>query len=289
MVLCDGKHFRAGPTKVKRVVLFFLDDATRFIPTVVVGTSESSELFLRGVYQLLLAVGQVDGIYVDHGSGFTSHDSRAVLANLGIAHVLGAVAYPQARGKIERFNRTVQEDLIRHLTAPDVDPDCRALELRFEHYLKRGYGTRVHSALKGRSPQEAFESDERPLRPYADLDAIRRHLFVSVTRLVSNDHIVSIDGTAWEVPVGLARQTLTLWRDALDPSHILLEHDGRTVRLQPVDPVANADAKRRKPPKAASTPPSTRGSAATRSFEADLSPITNPDGGFTAPSDEETA
>ncbi len=42
MVLCDGKHFRAGVGRLKRVALFFLDDATRFALEVVVGTSESA-------------------------------------------------------------------------------------------------------------------------------------------------------------------------------------------------------------------------------------------------------
>ncbi|MCK4302997.1 MAG: helix-turn-helix domain containing protein [Candidatus Eisenbacteria sp.] len=30
MVLCDGKHFRAGVTRAHRVALFFLDDASRY-------------------------------------------------------------------------------------------------------------------------------------------------------------------------------------------------------------------------------------------------------------------
>ena len=54
MVLCDGKHFRAGPNRAKCVALFFIDDATRFIPVVVVGTSETARLFLRGLHQLCL-------------------------------------------------------------------------------------------------------------------------------------------------------------------------------------------------------------------------------------------
>jgi hypothetical protein len=37
MVLCDGKHFRAGAARLRRVALFFLDDATRMGLHVVVG------------------------------------------------------------------------------------------------------------------------------------------------------------------------------------------------------------------------------------------------------------
>ena len=48
-VLADGKHFRAGAARLRRVALFFLDDATRYGLAVVVGTAESSALFLRGL------------------------------------------------------------------------------------------------------------------------------------------------------------------------------------------------------------------------------------------------
>ena len=50
MVLCDGKHFRAGATRARRVAMFFLDDATRTILHAVVGTSENALLFQRGLY-----------------------------------------------------------------------------------------------------------------------------------------------------------------------------------------------------------------------------------------------
>ena len=43
-MLADGKHFRAGAARLRRVALFF-DDATRYGLQVLVGTAESSELF----------------------------------------------------------------------------------------------------------------------------------------------------------------------------------------------------------------------------------------------------
>ena len=58
MVLADGKHFRAGAARLRRVAIFFLDDATRRGLHVVVGSSESAELFLRGFYEVLCAHGR---------------------------------------------------------------------------------------------------------------------------------------------------------------------------------------------------------------------------------------
>ena len=70
MVLCDGKHFRAGVTRAKRVALFFLDDCSRNGLHVVVGTSESAKLFLRGLYECIRQAGLMTAMYLDHGPGF---------------------------------------------------------------------------------------------------------------------------------------------------------------------------------------------------------------------------
>jgi len=41
MVLADGKHFRAGAARLKRVASFFLEDATRYMPATF-GTTQPS-------------------------------------------------------------------------------------------------------------------------------------------------------------------------------------------------------------------------------------------------------
>ena len=74
MVLCDGKHFRAGVKRLRRVALFFLDDATRRGLKAWVGTSESTRLFLAGVHQLIVRHGLMAALYLDRGPGL--HLSR---------------------------------------------------------------------------------------------------------------------------------------------------------------------------------------------------------------------
>jgi len=68
-VLCDGKHFRAGALRQKRVALFFIDDATRMGLGVVVGTSETPALFLRGLYELSRRHGLMQIVYLGVSRG----------------------------------------------------------------------------------------------------------------------------------------------------------------------------------------------------------------------------
>ena len=50
-------------------------------------------------------------LYTDNGSGFTSKLMAEYLAYHGIRHILGTPYHPQGRGKIERFNRRIKENL----------------------------------------------------------------------------------------------------------------------------------------------------------------------------------
>jgi len=288
MIMCDGKHFRAGASQAKRVALFYLDDSTRMGLHVVVGTAESKELFLRGLYETVRRHGRFSSMYLDHGCGFTAGDTATVVAKLGANLIFGEVAYPQGRGKIERFNQTAENDLLRHLTGrADVSPECGALELRLQHYLREVYNQSPHSSLPNESgpddsPRQRFFSDSKALR-YFDANTLRQHFVVNEERTVSNDHVISLHGTHYEVPRGHARQRITLYRNVLDES-IAMMIDGRRVELRAVDVVANAHSKRGAGVERATDGDEyfrapTRG-AADLSYQHSLGPVVDADGGF---------
>ncbi len=283
MVLCDGKHFRVGPQRRKRVALFFIDDATRLVLSVVVGTTgEPKELFLRGLYKCIHKFGLMTTVFVDNGPGFIAKDSLTIFANLGILLIHGERCYKEGHGKIERFNRTIKADVLRGLDGhPDVDSDCGALELRLAHYIEKIYADRPHEGIDGQTPSKRFSEDSKALRfPPLDED-LRRHFEVDIVRRVANDHVISIDGIDYEVPRGCAGRKITVRRRLLEDS-IVYTHLGEVIELHSVDLVANARAKRAKgSPKPASDefsdPPTT---AAQSAFHDEFKPIVDKAGGF---------
>jgi putative transposase len=289
MVLCDGKHFRAGAKRAKRVALFFLDDCTRYGLHVVVGTSENRMLFLRGLYELVRLVGLMTILYLDHGPGFIALDTVEVVKNLGALLIHGEKAYPEGHGKVERFNQTAKAAVLRGLDRrPDVDPDCGALEVRLQHYLRYVYNQDLHESLHKKTPSQCFLSDDRPLRFPDDDTALRRKFVVYFDRRVSSDHVVSVDSVLYEVPRGHAGQKVILHRHVLDDDRLLVPHQGKLVELSPVDLAKNARSRRAKKADAQQSTsdevthplPS---SAADLEFERDLQPVVDADGGFTNP------
>lgn len=296
MLLCDGKHFRAGASRAKRVALFFLDDASRYGLDVIVGTSENTRLFLLGLYRVIRRYGFFSMVYLDRGPGFAALDSAKVIANLGALLILGKEAYPEAHGKIERFNQTAKGKLLRGLDRrPDVDPDCEALTLRLRHWLKDRYNHTPHESLKTSStghrnkltPHERFHQDTAPLRFPESIEDLEERFVVYLKRRVSNDHIVKVDSVLYEMPRGTARAKVTLHRRVLtDTIHFV--HDGRLIQLHPVDLQANAQTPRKTdgPPEAIEHP--LPPSAADTHFQREMAPVVEPDGGFALPSTEQS-
>ena len=286
-VLCDGKHFRAGGTRQRRVALFYLDDATRYGLDVIVGPSESTHLFLHGLYGLIRQHGLPDLLYLDQGSGFTSDDTLAVVeGGLGAWLIHGRARYPQGHGVVERFNRTAHDQALRGLDgAADVDPDYPALALRLRHYLQR-YNDTPHETLGGDTPKQRWEQG-RPLRFPDDEDDLYRRFVVRQPRKVSTDHVIKMDGRLWEAPRGLGDAWVEVVRHVLD-GRLWVLHEGRMVELAELDPTANAtnrraagDADR---PVASEGVPTT---AADLAFAQDFRPLVDPEGGFPEPDDED--
>lgn len=281
MVICDGKHFRAGAARLKRVALFFLDDATRKGLNVVVGTSENTALFLRGLYETILTFGLMSSLFVDNGPGFKATDSILVLANLNVLFIHGTESYPEGHGKIEKFNQTAKNEILRYLDGnPDVDPSCKALELRLRHYLLERYDRNPHESLNAESPICRFQNDERPLRFHPSQDHLKRAFVLYKKRRVSKDNVVKINGGQYEVPFGHAGTWIMVHRNVLTDSLFII-HNGRKVNLSPVDLHTNAREKRfssvheEKP-----TGPLPK-SSAQMAFERDLKPVIDSDGNFT--------
>ncbi len=284
LVMADFKAFRVGPAGHKRLALYFLDDATRYALHVSVHTGgERAEYVLAGLHAVLKRFGRFSLLYVDNGPGFKADLVTQTLARLNppIPVILGTAGYPEGRGKIERFNRSLKQRTLRHLRKPGIDPDTIALELRLRHDLFE-YNRRPHQGLQNESPHQRWEASKRELRPVGDDVEFESVFTEPVVRKVSKDHLISIDAIQYELPMGYAGTQVTLHRRILTPGRpVFIEHRGELLRLHPVDLAANAKARRAKPN--AQTEPCEGApavtSAAESSFNAALRPLVDEHGG----------
>lgn len=276
-VMADGKHFRVGARRSKRVAVIFLDDATRFVLGVVVGPAESAALALRGLRKVALRWGLMHCLYVDRG--FNTSDLAGATAALGINFILGSKRYPEARGKIERFNRSFSEQLLCGWPGnPAIDPDFDACERRIEHWAFEQYNHSPHEGLQLDTPSNRFHADEQALQPIGNRMAFDEAFVSTFFRRVSNHNCIRFEGSLWELPLGHRGQKIQVFRNTISGELSIL-HEGLRTSIKAADLEANAYEHRfvSTTSKQASKP---RRTAADAAFDRDHPSLVDEDGNY---------
>jgi putative transposase len=249
----DVCHFAILVGGVKRPVRIHahLDDAARYVVAIEAFWTEREEDMLTLFIVAVRVHGLCDALYLDNGSTYRGEVLITVCHRLGIV-LLHAKPYdPQARGKMERFWRTLREQLLVFCTAEEMT--LEELNRRLRAFVER-YHTTPHAGLMGKTPASVYRSHQRT----DDLDEgkLQEALTVRETRRVSPDNLVRIDGKAWELDQSfLAGKRVTIVRRWLTPDvPPAVELEGKLLPLHPVDPVHNAKRPRPAPVPAPAKP-----------------------------------
>ena len=129
-----------------------VDDHSRFAYSEILDDEQAPTtvaFFARAVEEFAAAGITISAVMTDNAWNYThSRDLAALLADLGIDHILIRPHCPWQNGKVERFNRTLQAEwAYRHVFTTNTER-AEALAPWLEHYNTR----RRHSALGGHPP-----------------------------------------------------------------------------------------------------------------------------------------
>jgi len=197
----------------KSYVIAFIDSATRFIPAAEVRLSESAADHEYALKQAILKHGPPRALYLDNGAAQRSHSLQLILAELSIRLIHTQAYDPQAKGAIERWNRTFREEVEDEL--PEDPLAIEELQSRVWAWLSVEYNARVHSTT-GRIPREDWLRDTSLLRsvpPSIDLDQVFLH---RERRVVRRDGTVRFRGQFLEVRPSLIGREVELRFDPFD-------------------------------------------------------------------------
>lgn len=180
-------------------------------------------------------------LYVDNGSTYRGDTLSLFCLRLGIKLVHAQPYDPQARGKMERYWRTLREGCIDHLP---VDVELHDVQVRLLAFVDRAYHIEAHSSLLGETPAQRWAT--RPeLRQVTERELVEA-LTVQVLRRVSNTGTLRIAGIDWELEKGfLAGRKVHVFRSLLDISTPpWVEWDGKRLPLHRLDHQKNGSKKR---------------------------------------------
>src|SRR5512141_2527165 len=102
--------------------------------------------------------GQPDVLYLDNGATYRGDVLALACARLGISLLHARPYDPEARGKMERFWRTLREGCLDHLG--DVG-SLADINKRLATFLERHYHPASHAGLMGRAPSSVYAPSTR--------------------------------------------------------------------------------------------------------------------------------
>lgn len=233
--------------KRKTFLIAFIDDATRVIPYAAFALSESTAAFLPVLKQAIMRRGIPVRLFVDNGAAFRSQHLELVCAKLGITLIHARAYHPQAKGKIERWFRTVRLQFLPTLSEANTK-SLTDLNRALITYVETEYHRSPHRML-AESPLDRWAKVGHKVRyPEPGLDLDDLFLF-EAKRKVHKDRTVSLDGLVYEVDAALVNETVTLRYDpATQLNQIQIWHKGRHEQdAKLVDVYANCFVKRNRP------------------------------------------
>ena len=145
--------------KFRTYLLVMIDDASRFVVHGEFYAEQKLPILEKGLRKAILRYGAPKSIYVDNGKIFTSIWLRLACAKLNIRHLKTKPYNAAAKGKVERFNRTV-EAFLSELSLQEVQT-LEEVNNLFDAWLSEGYNNKPHSSLDGQTPADVFASDRK--------------------------------------------------------------------------------------------------------------------------------
>jgi putative transposase len=214
--------------KIKTYLIAIIDDATRLVVHAEFYANQKLPVLEDTFRKALTRCGCPDNLYIDNGKIFISQWLKLACARLRIRHLNTKAYSPESKGKIEAFNRTVEEFIQEvQLENPQT---LEQLNDFFRAWLSEGYNHRVHSALAGKSPAQAFTQDTKPLH-FASPEALREAFLWEKMPRVDKSGCISLNGLCYEVGLEYLRKKIVVRYDPFDLSVVEVWSAGEKKKL----------------------------------------------------------
>jgi len=240
-----GPHVQINGSPVQTRLIAFIDDASRVCCHGQFFPAENVDTLIEAIRAAFYKRGVPHALYVDNGSIYSSKEIIQICARVGCLLHHTPVRDGAAKGKVERFFRTVRDQfLARDLGLSSLE----ALNRQFTQWVEEQYNAQVHSIL-GMSPLDRYALDRKWVRFLPPNEANDELFFVEEERHVRADNTFSFKSLRFEAPRHLPDRTIHLRFQRSRPvERVVVYYKGeRMGEARLLDPVAN-DRKPLNPP-----------------------------------------
>ena len=225
-----GPYLKIGPKAVQTFFVGFIDDATRYIVH-----GEFYDTFNQGIVEdclrkAILKEGVPVRVFFDNGKEFRNKWMERACAVLGIKLIFTAPYSPESKGKIERFNRTLESFL--NESALKQPKSLAEINDLFHVWLCECYHSKEHSGIDT-TPELAYKSSKIPLR-FLPADTVANAFLHMEKRKVDKSGCISFMAKKYEVGVVYIGRTVDIVYDPSDTSVLTVEdkHFGISFQIK---------------------------------------------------------
>jgi len=191
-----GPYVKNGSKQTQSKLIAFIDDASRVCCHAEFFLAENTDTLLKALKSALYKRGVPESMYVDNGSIYTSMEITQICTRLGCLLCHAPVRDGAAKGKVERFFRTVRLSFL----SQQLDlSSIAALNRAFTAWVEDNYNAKQHSVL-GMRPIDRFGLDLNRIRFLPPNEANDELFFVEEQRTVLNDNTFSFKRIRFEAP-----------------------------------------------------------------------------------------
>ena len=218
----DIKHcgyLKPGDEETELFFVAFIDDATRYIVHGEFYHEFDQCIVEDSLRKAIIKNGLPQRLYFDNGGQFKNKWMERACAIMDIKLIFTGPYNPEAHGKIERFNRTLDSFLNEAvLKKPQSLSEMNTL---FNVWLAECYHNKKHAGIDT-TPEKAFVSSKKPLR-FLPVDTIARAFLRHERRKVDKSGCISFKGKKYEVGVVYIGRTVDIVYDPADISVLTVE------------------------------------------------------------------
>lgn len=221
-----GPYLPIGPNGTNKQVylVVIIDDATRFVLHGAFYPTLDSRIVEDAFRQAVQKFGVPEAVYFDNGKQYRTKWMARTCSKLGTRLVYARPFAAESKGKVEKFNRTVDSFLGEAVLEKPKTLD-RLNEL-FQVWLTECYQNKPHSALGEKiSPESAFRSDRKALR-FIDPDTLANAFLHCETRKVDKSGCISFMDQKYEVGLSFIGRQVDVVYDPSDLEELTIEYEG---------------------------------------------------------------
>jgi transposase InsO family protein len=218
-----GPHLPIGPKeKMTQIYLVvWIDDFSRFIACAKFYDNQRVGIIEDSLRDAIMKYGVPESVYLDNGGQYRSEWLKTACAKIGVKLIFTKPFSPEAKGKVEAFNRRIDAFLSEaSLTGAKTLKEYNEL---LDVWINEYYHKAPHSGTGGITPEAAFKSDTRPLN-FIEAQKLRDAFLHSEEREVDKTGCVSLQGHKYEAGLSLMGRKVEVlydpsWSDEVEIRH----------------------------------------------------------------------